>query len=123
LNIDLFFQPLLQRSKLLLVAHVEVLSNSAECAFESFEVPVLIDDLVDDSGLEYLARFVGEKEHEVVHFVELFLVAHVLLAPLRQNLLSDQKDEVSDVCVLSYIPILLWMLKAHLDSVENWPAH
>jgi hypothetical protein len=60
LGVGHFFNEFLKGLHWCLVAHVQVLYNPAESAFESFKVPVLIDNLVNDSGLKDLAYFVGK---------------------------------------------------------------
>jgi hypothetical protein len=50
--------------------------------FEAFEVPVLVNDGVDDPGEEDLLRFVGKEIHEIVHLVDFFDVSNGLETPL-----------------------------------------
>jgi hypothetical protein len=75
----------------------KVLHDSHESALESLEVPVLVNDLVDDSSLEHLHSLVGEEVDKVVHGVQFFMVIHVLSAPLGQELLTDHEHKVSEL--------------------------
>jgi hypothetical protein len=105
------------------VFDIDLFQNSDKDCFESLEVPVLVNDLVDDSGLEDLMNFVSEKIHKVMHIIDRLCILHVFAAPLRQQLFSQQEDEVLHVRVLSELNALLGELKAHLNFVEHWPQH
>ena len=78
---------------------------------------------MDDSGEEDLLSLVSEKVHQVMHVVDLFVVTLVPLAPLREELLTQKEDEVSDVFVVGKIDVLPGVLEAHLDLVHEWTAH
>jgi len=103
--------------------HFEHLDDSHEYLLESLEIPVLVDDSVNHAREEDLLGLVGEKIHKVVHLVDCLLVTHVLLAPLGQQLLSDQEDQIFDVFVVSQIHVLSWVLESHLDFVHKRSAH
>ena len=105
------------------VFDIDLFQNSNKDCFESLEVPVLVDDLVDDSGLEHLMDFVSEKIHKVMHIIDRLRILHVFAAPLGQQLLSQQEDEVLHVWVLSELDALLGEFQAHLDFIEHWPQH
>lgn len=92
-------------------------------SFESLHVPVLVDDLVDHSGLKDLMGLVGEKIHEVVHVVNGFGVLHVLSAPGWQKLLTEHGDEPVDVGVLGELDVLLGVGHAHLYFVHHGAKH
>ena len=51
-------------------ANVQERKNSHENLFETLEVPVLVDDSVDDSGKEDLLSLVCEEVHKVMHLVD-----------------------------------------------------
>ena len=70
-------------------ADLEHLDDSHKDLLEAFEIPILIDNGVDNSGEENLLGLVSEKIHEVVHLVNGLKVTHVFLTPLREKLLSD----------------------------------
>jgi len=73
----------LERRASLVESDFQKLDDSHEDLFETLQVPVLIDDGMDNSRKEDLVCLVGEEVHEVVHLVDLFEVRHVVLAPLR----------------------------------------
>ena len=56
--------------------------NSHEDLFETFKVPVLVNDGMNDSREEDLLGLVGKKIEEVVHFVDTFSIFKILEAPL-----------------------------------------
>ena len=87
--------------------------------FETFEVPVLIDDLVDHSCLEDLVRLVGEQVDQVVHVVDGLRILHILPAPLWQNLLAERRDEVLEDRAAGELTVLTRECNAHLDLVAN----
>ena len=66
------------------VFDVYFFKDSQENGLEPLEVPVLVDDLVDHAGLEYLMGLVGEQVHQVVHVVDGLSIFHVFAAPLWQ---------------------------------------
>ena len=99
LRIDQFFEMLLQILCLWSVFHIDLLQDSHEHCLESFQVPVLVDDLVDDSSLEHLVNFVSEKIQQVVHVVDGLSVRHIFAAPLGKQLLTQNEDEVFDVFI------------------------
>ena len=78
----------------------EHLDDSHKDLLESFEIPVLINDSMDDSREENLLGLVSEKIHEVVHLIDGLKVTHILLAPLREKLLADQENKHLDVLVV-----------------------
>jgi hypothetical protein len=105
------------------VFDIDLFQNSNKDCLESLEVPVLVNDLVDDSGLEYLVDFVSEKIHKVMHIVDSLCIFHVFAAPLGKQLLSHQENKVLHVGVQSELNALLGELQAHLDFVKHWPEH
>lgn len=102
---------------------LEFLENSHENRAESFEVPILVDDLMDDACLEDLVALVGEEEYEVVHVVYGLGIFHVMAAPLGQHLLAKKVDEVLEIGVLGEFYVLSGVLKAHLDLVHDARSH
>lgn len=103
--------------------HLECRENAHEHLFETLEVPVLIDDGVDDTREENLLRFVSEQIHQVVHLVNCLKVQHVLLAPLGQQLFTKQIHKVLDILVVRQVHVLAWVRKAHLYLVHQRAAH
>jgi len=83
LAVDHFVQVLLEVGGALKSGETQFLNDSHESGLKPFQIPVLVNDLVDDSSLENLVCLVSEQEHQVVHQVYLLTVLHVLLAPLR----------------------------------------
>ena len=51
--------------------------------FESFKIPVLIDDLMDDSSLKHLMSFKREQVQKIVHIIYEFRIFHIFPSPLR----------------------------------------
>ena len=100
-------------------AQINRLENAAENLAEALQIPVLVDDGVDDSREEHLVRLLSKKVNQVVHLVDGGLVAAVLLAPLRQDLLAEQEDEVAQVSVGCEILVLACILETGLDLVEQ----
>jgi hypothetical protein len=105
------------------VFDVDFFKDSQQNGLESLEVPVLVDDLVDHASLENLMDLVGEQVHQIVHVVDGLSILHVFAAPLWQQLLSHQENEIFHVWVQSELDAFLWKLEAHLDFVEHWPKH
>ena len=58
-----------------------------------------------------------------MHNVKLCGILDVLAAPLWKNLLTKHVDEVDEVLVAGEFDVLLSMLKAELDSIEDWATH
>ena len=65
-----------------------------------FEVPVLIDDLMDHPRLKYLMGLLGKQVNQIVHFTNGLGITDVLGAPLREELLTEQVNHASDICIL-----------------------
>ena len=65
MTVDDFVEVLLDFNSIGQTLKADDFEDSHESALETLQVPVLIDDLVNDSGLENLLRFVGEQEHQV----------------------------------------------------------
>lgn len=84
MSIDELFEEGIEVFNLWVAIQLHDLEDSHEDSLEAFEVPVLIDDLVDDSGLEDLVCLLGEQVHKVVHVVDRLSVLHLLSAPLGQ---------------------------------------
>ena len=82
LGVDQFVKDFLKLVNTTLVANIECLNDSHECAFEALHVPVLIDDLVDDSALENLGGLVSKQKHNVMHLADLVAILNVFGAPL-----------------------------------------
>jgi hypothetical protein len=91
--------------------------------FETFQIPILIDDLMDNTSLENLMSFVSEKIHQVVHFIDECGVFHVLSAPSWQNLFTIQCDESIDVWILCKLNILFSKSHAHFNLVHHRAKH
>lgn len=85
----------------------------------AFKVPVLINDLVNDSCLEDLVRLVGEQVDQVVHVIDGLWVLHVLSAPLRKNLLAEGGHEVLEVRIAGQLAVLPRELHTHFDLVAE----
>lgn len=98
---------------------LEVLKDPGEHRSESLEIPVLIDDLVDDARLEHLVRFVCKQIHEIVHLVDGLCVADVLAAPLRQQLLAECENEVPEVGIRGQLNAFSWRLHTEFDFVAH----
>lgn len=94
------------------------LKNSHEDLFETFKVPVLVDDGVDDPGEEDLLGLVSKQEDKVVHLVDELEVLSIFNTPLGQNLFTNQVNQVSDVLVGSKVSVFLGVLETDLDLVE-----
>lgn len=73
---------LLERRAASVGAHVQELEDSHEDLFEALEVPVLVNNGVNDSGKEDLLSLVCKQIEKVVHLVDGFNVSAVLQAPL-----------------------------------------
>ena len=99
------------------------MENPHENLFEALKVPVLVNDGVDNSRKEYLVGFVGKQKHQVVHFIDLLEILPVFNAPLRQNLLADQVNQILDVGVSSQVDVFLWVLETNLDFVDQRATH
>jgi len=56
--------------------------DSHQCFLETFEIPILINNLMNDSSLENLVGFISEQEHKIVHKIDFLGICHVLFAPL-----------------------------------------
>ena len=104
-------------------AHLNGGEDAHEHLLESFEIPVLINDCMDHSCEENLLRFVSKQIHEVMHFVDLIKVSHVLLAPLGKQLLTKKEHQVLDILVVGEVDVLSGVGKAHLDLIHQGPAH
>lgn len=114
---------LLERGSRGVNTHFKHLNDSHENLLESFEVPILIDNSVNNSWKEDLLSFVSEKIHKVVHLIDGFKVTHILLTPLRKKLLSNQEDKHLDIFVVCKINVLLWIFEGHFDFVHQRSAH
>ena len=97
--------------------------DAHEHLLEALQVPVLIDDCVDNAREEYLLRFVCKQIHQVVHLVDGLEVGHVLLAPLRQELLTEKIHQILDVLVVGEVDVLAWVRETHLDLVHQRSTH
>ena len=58
------------------------LKDSHEDLFETFKIPVLVNDGMDDSWEEDLLGLVGKEIEKVVHLVDAFSIFKILEAPL-----------------------------------------
>ena len=103
--------------------HLERREDTHEYLLETLEVPVLVDDGVDDARKENLLRFVGKQIHQVMHLVDALKILNVLLAPLWQQLLTEQVNKVLNILVIGKINVLARVCKAHLDLVHERSAH
>lgn len=73
---------------------------------------------MDDAREEDLLSLVSKQVHKVLHSVDFFKVISVTLAPLRQQLLTEQEDKIADVLVVSKINVLARILEADLNLVH-----
>lgn len=73
-------------------ADIKGLKDADKDLLEALHVPVLVDGGVDDMGGEDLLTLVGQKEDQIVHIVDSFLVAQVGGTELGQKLLEQQVD-------------------------------
>lgn len=122
LRCEQLVQLLLERRAIGVGANLESRKDAHEHLLEALEVPVLVDDGVNNARKEDLLSLVGKKVHEVVHRVNLLEVVLVVLAPLRQKLLSKQEDQVADVLVVREVNVLARVLEAYLDFVHERAA-
>jgi len=131
LLVDQLFNSLLE----VLVFAAYLLDDADESALEALQVPVLVDNLVNDTALEDLSSLVGEQEHQVVHLayaVAALVLCQLLGAPLWEHLLTKEEHEILDI-ILFFISslkllagelhVLLGMLEAQLNAVEKRPEH
>ena len=58
-----------------------------------------------------------------MHLVDGLNISALLEAPLWEELLTDQIDEVSDVLVVGKVHVLPWVVEGELDFVHKWSAH
>ena len=56
--------------------------NSHEYLFETFQIPVLVNNGMDYSRKEDLLCLVSQEIHEIVHFVNVITIFKILHAPL-----------------------------------------
>ena len=120
LRVDHLLEVLVQSDTRWQLLELEVLKDSREHCSESLEIPVLVDDLVDHSRLEHLVRFIGKQVDKVVHLVDGLRVIQILAAPLRQKLLTEGEDKVSEVRVGCQLDTLPRCLNAELNFVAHW---
>ena len=118
MTIDLLLNKFFQAYASRIVAQTKQAHNSKHGAFETLQVPVLVDDLVDDSGLEHLLYLVSEQEHQVVQLRNLAVVFNVLGAVLRDQLLEQQVHKRFEVLVCGHLQVLLGKLDSQLHSVR-----
>jgi len=123
LCVDSFLKKLLEQGTFRKLVDVKLSKDPQEDSLETLHVPILIDDLMDDSTVENLVGLVLEQEDQVMHLVDQLSIFHVLSTPSRKDLLSKSKYEISKIFVLSKLDAFLWELKAHLNFVENRTAH
>ena len=114
---------LFERGVSRICGNFEKLEDSHENLLETFQIPVLINDSMNDSREEDLLSLVSEQVHQVMHLVNLLTTLEVLDTPLRQQLLTKQKDQIFNVFVACQVAVLLWVLEAHLDLVHQGAAH
>ena len=114
---------LLKRGSSSIDADLKKLHDSHEHLLESFKIPILIDDGVNDSREKDLLGLVCKKIHQIVHFVNLLWVTHVSLAPLWEELLANEEHQVLDVLVVGQIHVLAGILESHLNLIHQWSAH
>jgi len=123
LAIDELFDVFIEVLSLRTLTDSHLFENSHQDSSVTFEIPVLVDNLVDHSSLENLVCFVNEKVHEVVHIVNFFGILHVFSAVLWQDLLSKHSDEKLNILVLCKFDVLFRELHAHFDLVVHWSQH
>jgi hypothetical protein len=123
LAVNCLVDDLFSLSCILLSLQPKEFEDSHQSALKALQIPVLVDDLVDDSSLKYLMCLVCKQENKIVHCLQLFAVLHVLGAPGWQELLTKAKDELSESLMACELKALLRVVEAHFDSVEDWSAH
>ena len=114
---------LLEIDATVVAVDLQHLQDSHEHLLEALEVPVLINDSMDDSREEDLLGLVGEQVHQVVHLVDGLEVRAVFLAPLRKDLLADQVYQILDVLVVGQVHVLPRVLEADFDFVHKRATH
>ncbi len=62
----------------------EKLEDSHENLLETFEIPVLINDSMNNSREEDLLSLISKQVHQVMHLVDLLSIFKVLDTPLWQ---------------------------------------
>jgi hypothetical protein len=90
---------------------------------ESFDVPVLVNDSVDNGIEIHLMHLLRQQVHQIVHLADLIVLVQVMLAPLRKELLTNKDDEVAEVRVACQLLVLPRMHHASLDLVRQWTYH
>ena len=115
-----FIKVLLEGRTASVGTHLKQLKDSHENLLEALEIPVLVDNGVNNSGVEDLLSFVGEQVHQVVHLVDCLGIFDVLLAPLWKQLLTDEENQILDVFVPGEVLVLSGVLQGHLDFVHQW---
>ena len=78
---------------------------------------------MNDSCLEHLGDLLRQQVDQVVHVVDGLSVFDILPAPLRNDLLVQQENEILKIGVAGEILVFLGELHAHLDLVEDSGAH
>ena len=121
--IDELFDVFIEVYSLWTLMDTHLFENPHQDSFVTFEIPVLVDYLLNDSCLENLVCFVNEKVHEVVHIVNYLGILNVFLAVLWQNLLSEHSNEKLNILVLCKLNVLFRELHAHFDLVVHWTEH
>ena len=99
-------EKLLDRSDHHLGSDVKHFQDPRKNLLEALKVPVLVDDGVNDGIVKDLMSLLRQQEHQVVHRVDSVSILQVVLAPLWEELLSDQSDQIFQVSILSQFPIL-----------------
>jgi hypothetical protein len=89
LRSEQFIQVLLEGGTARVRGNLQSLEDAEEDLLEALEVPVLIDDGVDNAGEEDLLGLVGEEVHEIVQKVDLVKILRIAVAPLGEELLAE----------------------------------
>jgi hypothetical protein len=69
-------------------SQIDSLQDACKHLFETFEIPVLIDDSMNNSGEENLVCLLAQQVDQIMHLIDSIRIHSILLAPLRQELLT-----------------------------------
>jgi len=123
LTIDELLDVAVELLRLRSLMNVHLLEDPHDDRSVPFEVPVLIDDLMDHPRLKDLLGLLCKQVNQIVHFTNDLSITHVVPAPLREELLTEQVNHASDIRILPQIHVFPGVLHAKLDPIDNWPKH
>ena len=89
--------------------------------FEALQIPVLVDAGVNDVRSEDLLGFVRQKEHQIVHRVDAFVVVTIVSAELGEELFAKQLDGAGES--LTEVFVLEGVMHAAFDLVDQGARH